>query len=52
MYNSEPSPWIVEAMSFNRKDVETYPALPKPIIVDSALEVIPYIDDCRDCVLM
>jgi hypothetical protein len=52
MYNSEPSPWIVEAMSFNRKDVETYPALPKPIIVDSALEVRDAKEDWRECVLI
>jgi hypothetical protein len=51
MYNSEPSPWIVEAMSLSKKDVETYPALPKPIIVESALEVIETKEDWSDCEL-
>jgi hypothetical protein len=38
-------------MSLSKNDVETYPALPKPIIVDSALEVIETKEDCRDCEL-
>ena len=44
-----PSPTIVEVTSARRRDDETYPAEPRPSIVDTRSKLLTYPESPRPC---